>query len=77
MFFEAQLTAPGFNAYGTALVGMPVLTIAESDPGSSSEAMFALTFKPAGLSFRMNIDAISRSGLKVDPRVLRVAKSGG
>ena len=28
LFFEAQLTAPGFNAYGTALVGMPVLTIA-------------------------------------------------
>ena len=27
-FFEAQLTAPGFDAYGTALVGMPVLTIA-------------------------------------------------
>ena len=27
-FFEAQLTAPGINAYGAALVGMPVLAIA-------------------------------------------------
>ena len=65
---QRQLTA--------AVRGRSVLTIAENDPGSSSEAMFALTFKPAGLSFRMNIDAVSRSGLRVDPRVLRVAKSG-
>jgi YfiR/HmsC-like len=60
----------------SAVRGRGVLTIAENDPGSSSEAMFALTFKPAGLSFRLNIDAVSRSGLRVDPRVLRVAKGG-
>ena len=28
LFFEAQLTAPGFNAYGATLVGVPALTIA-------------------------------------------------
>lgn len=28
LFFEAQLTAPGFNVYGVTLVGMPVLNIA-------------------------------------------------
>lgn len=65
---QRQLTA--------AVRGRGVLTIAESDPGSSSEAMFALTYKPGALSFRLNIDAVSRSGLKVDPRVLRVAKGG-
>ena len=66
---QRQLTA--------AVRGRGVLTVAENDPGSSSEAMFALTYKPGGLSFRLNIDAVSRSGLRVDPRVLRVAKSGG
>ena len=66
---QRQLTA--------AVRGRGVLTIAENDPGSSSEAMFALTYNPGGLSFRLNIDAVSRSGLRVDPRVLRVAKSGG
>lgn len=65
---QRQLTA--------AVRGKGVLTIAESDPGSISEAMFALTYKPGGLSFRLNIDAVSRSGLRVDPRVLRVAKGG-
>lgn len=65
---QRQLTA--------AVRGKGVLTIAEADPGNASEAMFTLTYRPAALSFRLNIDAISRSGLKVDPRVLRVAQGG-
>lgn len=31
LWYEAQLTAPGINAYGTALVGWPVLGIAFND----------------------------------------------
>lgn len=31
IFFEAHLNAPGFNAYGASLVGMPVLNIAFND----------------------------------------------
>jgi hypothetical protein len=38
--------------------------------------MFVLTYQPDALSFRLNVDAVSRSGLKVDPRVLRVAQGG-
>lgn len=66
---QRQLTA--------AVRGRGVLTIAEADPGTASEAMFAFIYKPNSLSFRMNIDAVSRSGLRVDPRVLRVANGGG
>lgn len=53
--------------------GKGVLTIAESDPACRSQAMFCV--KPGGqtLGFAVNIDAVSRSGLKVDPRVLRMA----
>ena len=65
---QRQLTA--------AVRGRGVLTIAEDDPGNASEAMFVLTYQPAALSFRLNVDAVSRSGLKVDPRVLRVAQGG-
>lgn len=65
---QRQLTA--------AVRGRGVLTIAEHDPANGAEAMFVLTYQAKGLSFRMNIDAISRSGLKVDPRVLRVAQGG-
>jgi hypothetical protein len=58
-------------------LGKPVLTIAENDPACRSRAMFCLLFQVDSLSFRMNIDAISRSPVRVDPRVLRMATNGG
>lgn len=57
-----------------AVRGRGVLTIAEVDPDCRSEAMFCLVYQPRGLSFRLNIDAVSRSGLRVDPRVLRLSE---
>jgi hypothetical protein len=60
-----------------ALRGKGVLTIAESDPQCRSQAMFCLRSDRQGLAFSVNIDAISRSGVRVDPRVLRMAQSGG
>lgn len=59
-----------------AVRGRGVLTIAEADPEARSQAMFSLVFQPAALTFRLNIDAVSRSGLRVDPRVLRLAQGG-
>ena len=53
--------------------GKGVLTIAESDPSCRSQAMFCLKPDRQTLGFAVNIDAVSRSGLKVDPRVLRMA----
>jgi hypothetical protein len=65
---QRQLTA--------ALRGRGVMTVAEADPECRSEAMFCLIYPAKGLSFRLNIDAVSRSGLRVDPRVLRVSQGG-
>ncbi|WHO40173.1 YfiR family protein [Sphingobium sp. AP49] len=56
--------------------GAPIVTIAEDDPECSSGAMFCLLFEPQSLSFQLNIDAISRSLVRIDPRVLRMAKGG-
>lgn len=53
-----------------------VLTIAEADPVCRSQAMFCMVYEPRSVSFRMNVDAIARSGLRVDPRVLRLAEGG-
>lgn len=57
--------------------GNPVVTIDESDPGCRAGAMFCLRFVPAGLALQMNIDAVSRSAVRVDPRVLRLSAPGG
>lgn len=54
--------------------GRGILSIAEADPACQSEAMFCLVYQPRGLSFRLNVDAVSRSGLRVDPRVLRISE---
>ena len=56
--------------------GNGVLTIAEADPACRSQAMFCMVYEPRAVSFRMNLDAIARSGLRVDPRVLRLAEGG-
>ncbi len=52
-----------------------VLTIAETDPHCRSGAMFCLVHLEDGLTFELNVDAISRSGLRVDPRVMRIGRS--
>lgn len=75
--YIGQVALPIQRQLTAAVRGRGVLTIAEADPANASEAMFALTYKSNALSFRLNIDAVSRSGMKVDPRVLRVAQGGG
>lgn len=59
-----------------AVRGNAVVTIAEDDRDCAGGAMFCLLFAPQTLSFQLNIDAVSRSAVRVDPRVLRVAKGG-
>ena len=60
-----------------SLHGRPVLTIAENDPACRSKAMFCLLFGAESLNFRMNLDSVSRSGIRIDPRVLRLASPEG
>lgn len=55
----------------------PVLTISDDDPACLYGAMFCLSSKPAGLSFAVNLDAIGRGPLRVDPRVLKIGQGDG
>jgi hypothetical protein len=57
--------------------GAPLVTIAESDAGCRAGAMFCLLFAPGNLNFRLNIDAVSRSTVRIDPRVLRMSRDEG
>jgi len=54
--------------------GAAVVTIAEADRECQSEAMFCLTQQAGQMSFRLNIDAVSRSTVRIDPRVLRLSR---
>lgn len=56
--------------------GRPVLTLTDNDPNCSGGAMFCLVQRKQTLSFSVNLDAIARGPLRVDPRVLRIGKEG-
>lgn len=74
--YIGQVEPAATRALTAAARGRAVLTIAEADPTCRSQAMFCMVHEPRSISFRMNIDAIARSGLRVDPRVLRLAEGG-
>lgn len=74
--YIGRMSLPEMRALTAQARGRGVLTIAEADPDCRSQAMFCLLFTPQAATFRMNIDAIARSGLKVDPRVLRISQGG-
>lgn len=76
VLYIGRLTMPDTRMITAQARGRGVLTIAEADPDCRSQAMFCLLYPPQAVTFRMNIDAIARSGLKVDPRVLRIAQGG-
>lgn len=55
-----------------AIHGQPVLSIAENDPDCRRGTMFCVVLTGNTLTFRLNVDAISRGTVRVDPRVLRL-----
>ncbi len=55
----------------------PVLTITDDDPTCLYGAMFCLKNGGAHLSFSVNLDAIGRGPLRIDPRVLRIGGGEG
>lgn len=55
----------------------PVLSIAEADPECRGGTIFCLQVLPDRIGFRLSIDAVSRSAVRIDPRVLRIALPEG
>lgn len=71
--YIGQMPLPAQRQLTALLRGRGVMTIAEADPACRSQAMFCLSFAGQAVSFRLNVDAVARSGLRVDPRVLRLS----
>lgn len=57
-----------------AVAGHPVLTIAEHDPSCTAGSMFCLTIDGERVTFDINLDAVARSGVRVHPNVLNLAR---
>jgi len=57
-----------------AVAGRPVLTIAEHDPSCTTGSMFCLNVDGERVTFDINLDAVARSGVRVHPNVLNLAR---
>jgi len=59
----------------SAISGQPVLSIGEHQEFCSLGGMFCLDLNdPKGVTFSTNLDAISRSKVRINPQVLRLAE---
>ncbi|RKP47605.1 YfiR family protein [Trinickia fusca] len=56
------------------VAGHPVLTIAEHDPSCTAGSMFCLNVDGERVTFDINLDAVERSGVRVHPNVLNLAR---
>lgn len=74
--YIGRLSLDEQRAITARMRGSAVLTIAENDPACRSRAMFCLLFEAEALSFRLNIDAVASSQVRIDPRVLRMGAGG-
>lgn len=56
------------------IIGRPILAISEPIVPCSVANMFCLKLRDAHVTFDVNLDAIARSGLRVHPNALRIAR---
>ena len=74
IYVGALATGASRNLLQSA-VGRPVLMIGEGSDFCSDGGMFCLQAAAPAVAFAVNLDAVARSGLRVNPRVLRMART--
>ncbi len=57
--------------------GQAVVTIDEDDQACRAGAMFCLHVTSDTVAFELNLDAVSRSTVRIDPKVLLLSRRGG
>jgi len=72
--YLGELSASERQQLSAALAGHPVLTIAEHDPSCTAGSMFCLNVDVDRVTFDINLDAVARSGVRVHPNVLNLAR---
>ncbi|MCO5978142.1 YfiR family protein [Ideonella oryzae] len=77
LVFFAGWTLARQQAALQALASRPVLTIGRGAEFCSDGGMFCLETRGDGTRFEVNLDAVARSGLRIHPQVLRLARPGG
>lgn len=74
LVYVGSLPAENVRRLVVTLAGKPVLTIGEGADFCSVGGMFCFNGHDSSSGFSANLDAISRSGLRVNPQVLRLSR---
>lgn len=59
------------------IIGKPILSVTEPGTACAVGTMFCLRLAEAQIGFDVNLDAIARSGLRVHPNALQIARRKG
>lgn len=70
------LTAAQRSDLFAALQGHAVLSISEESDQCTVGSMFCLQVSDAQVSFKVNLDSVARSGVRVHPSVLQLSRRG-
>lgn len=74
LVYFGNMPAETVEALLRQLAGKPVLTLGEGAEFCSDGGMFCLDVVDGEIRFSANLDAISRSTLRVNPQVLRISR---
>lgn len=72
ILFLGALPAAERKKFLDKAVGRPVLSISENDAVCAEPTMFCLPIQAGEVGLRANLDAISRSGIRINPKVLQL-----
>jgi hypothetical protein len=72
--YAGQLEEPAWRSLMQQMAGRPVLTISERGELCRIGAMFCLRRRGEGTGFEVSLDSVARSGLRVNPKVLQLAR---
>ena len=72
--YAGALAAAERDIFVRGLVGKPVLVISERTENCNVASMFCLAPADRRVTFEINLDAVARSGIRIHPRVLKLAR---
>ncbi|VFR26196.1 Uncharacterized protein YfiR precursor [plant metagenome] len=73
--YTGVLKAEEKRALYRHLNGQAVLSISEDDPECAVGPMFCLDVSDAQVAFQVNLDSVARSGVRINPNVLKLGRS--
>lgn len=73
--YVGHLEETGWRHLFAQIAGRPVLTLCERSPACATGGMFCLDVDDvASIPFEVNLDSVARSGVRVNPQVLRLGR---